>query len=319
MHSVRKTILFAVSAVALAACATTDPEITSQLEQQGDQIDQLSTQVEQLSASLDQLTADAEMAMQQAMAETPAFEVALAQFVMESAGFHEIADNLSDSGEIDPETISTVTRVARVTSQTAWPAELAGSAEHFQGMLADFAAAMADDDYDAALPLADMVHDHEHEFSSEISAWLGDAMPMDMDMEADHEHMHEEMSEEEMAAMTPEEIAMMHGVPAAAASVENPITADDASVSTGAELFALNCATCHGDNGEGDGPAAAGLAEPPADLHESHVQLVSDGGLFYIIGHGVADTPMPAWDEHLTADQIWHLVNFLRTFQEPMN
>jgi len=30
--------------------------------------------------------------------------------------------------------------------------------------------------------------------------------------------------------------------------------------------FAENCATCHGDSGHGNGPAAAGLSRKPADL-----------------------------------------------------
>lgn len=34
----------------------------------------------------------------------------------------------------------------------------------------------------------------------------------------------------------------------------------------GGALFAENCAHCHGDGGKGDGPMAAGLSPPPADL-----------------------------------------------------
>lgn len=35
---------------------------------------------------------------------------------------------------------------------------------------------------------------------------------------------------------------------------------------SGALLFAQNCAACHGAGARGDGPAAAGLLESPADL-----------------------------------------------------
>ena len=35
---------------------------------------------------------------------------------------------------------------------------------------------------------------------------------------------------------------------------------------TAAQDYADNCATCHGDGGTGNGPAAAGLARKPADL-----------------------------------------------------
>ena len=37
-------------------------------------------------------------------------------------------------------------------------------------------------------------------------------------------------------------------------------------VSRGAQLFQDNCSGCHGNSGEGDGPAAADLTPKPADL-----------------------------------------------------
>ncbi len=75
-----------------------------------------------------------------------------------------------------------------------------------------------------------------------------------------------------------------------------------------------SCAVCHGETGEGDGPAAGGLESEPSDLHADHVQENSDGALFYIITHGRPDTPMPAWEDVLSEEERWHLVNFLRTF-----
>jgi len=107
-----------------------------------------------------------------------------------------------------------------------------------------------------------------------------------------------------------------HEVPHEAAEVPNPISASDESVASGGELYASHCALCHGETGEGDGPAASGLAVPPADLHEEHVQELTDGALFYIISHSAPESPMPAWEDVLDEDERWHVVNFLRTFSE---
>lgn len=107
-----------------------------------------------------------------------------------------------------------------------------------------------------------------------------------------------------------------HTVPDEASAVPNPISASDESVASGEEVFATNCALCHGETGEGDGPAAAALAVPPADLHEDHVQGLTDGALFYIISHSEPDSPMPAWEDVLSEDERWHVINFLRTFSE---
>jgi len=111
-------------------------------------------------------------------------------------------------------------------------------------------------------------------------------------------------------------MAGMHNVPEEAAAVPNPIAATDESIEAGEQIFATNCAVCHGESGQGDGPGAAGLEKPPANLTEAHVQELSDGALFYIVSHGRPDTPMPAWDNVLNEEQRWQVVNYLRTFKE---
>lgn len=132
----------------------------------------------------------------------------------------------------------------------------------------------------------------------------GDEHPEAEHEEAEHEHG------------PAEHVAGHHDVPEEAATRENPISATQDSVVAGASIYAQNCAVCHGETGEGDGPAAAALEMKPADLHEDHVQALTDGGLFWIISHGKPDTPMPPWDNVLTEDERWHVVNFLRTFGE---
>lgn len=107
-----------------------------------------------------------------------------------------------------------------------------------------------------------------------------------------------------------------HAIPKEAADIPNPIAFSEASVAEGQDIYAANCAVCHGENGRGDGPTAASLAMSPADLHESHVQDLTDGALFYVITNGRSGTPMPAWEEVLDDDERWNVVNFLRTFRE---
>lgn len=125
----------------------------------------------------------------------------------------------------------------------------------------------------------------------------------------EHEHEHEEHAPEE-------HMEGAHDVPEEAAEVPNPIEADEDSVGMGRMLYADNCAVCHGETGEGDGPTAESLDPAPADLHEDHVQDLSDGALFYIISHGRPESAMPAWEGTLSEEERWHVVNFMRTFQE---
>lgn len=88
----------------------------------------------------------------------------------------------------------------------------------------------------------------------------------------------------------------------------NPIVADAESVELGERLYLANCASCHGANGDGDGALAT--MPRPAALAD-RVRSASDGELAYRIAVGVAGTPMPAFAGILTAEERWHLVNYL--------
>ena len=86
---------------------------------------------------------------------------------------------------------------------------------------------------------------------------------------------------------------------------------DPVLVEAGAELFATYCASCHGVDARGDGPAASALRTPPADLTriaansggvfpESSAARLIDGR-FDLPAHGSRE--MPIWGARL-ADQI---------------
>ncbi|HET9912683.1 MAG TPA: c-type cytochrome [Anaerolineales bacterium] len=93
---------------------------------------------------------------------------------------------------------------------------------------------------------------------------------------------------------------------------ENPVAADDASITRGSELFAIHCQMCHGQTAEGNGPVAAFLANKPANLTSPVAQSKSDGSIFLTITNGV-DGKMPPLNENLTVSERWDLVNFIRT------
>lgn len=97
---------------------------------------------------------------------------------------------------------------------------------------------------------------------------------------------------------------------------ENPTPADEASVTRGAELFAINCQLCHGVSGEGNGPIAPFLVNfKPANLTSDVAQSKSDGSIFLTITNGV-DGRMPALNENLTVPERWDVVNFVRTLKK---
>jgi len=89
-----------------------------------------------------------------------------------------------------------------------------------------------------------------------------------------------------------------------------------ASIVGGGHLFAANCVTCHGTNARGDGPLAKSLPVPPADLTAAHFWVPMDGDLYWYISRGIEMSPghfvMPAYGKHLTSDDIWSMIDFLK-------
>ena len=92
----------------------------------------------------------------------------------------------------------------------------------------------------------------------------------------------------------------------------NPIPPTAESVANGEQVYINHCQSCHGASGLGDGPLGVGLQPPPADL-VYHVPLHPDGDLFVTVVEGKEGTAMPAFGDQLSEEQIWHLVNYLRT------
>ena len=94
----------------------------------------------------------------------------------------------------------------------------------------------------------------------------------------------------------------------------NPIPPTSESVAAGLSLYTFHCHQCHGTAGQGDGPASAGLNPPPANL-VVHVPLHPDRALFGFVHDGIQGAAMPALGDTLSDDEIWHIVNYIRTLE----
>lgn len=110
-----------------------------------------------------------------ASGESDPFNVSVAQYFLDSAGFHSIATTLAEKKTIDPTYLSTVNRVKKVLTQTIWPKELNDQAQAFIKSLGEFATALTDNKVDDAIKLADTVHDAQHELSHAIDGSEADA------------------------------------------------------------------------------------------------------------------------------------------------
>lgn len=101
-------------------------------------------------------------------------------------------------------------------------------------------------------------------------------------------------------------------IPTEYAGLTNPIPADKESLERGSELYTVNCASCHGDGGMGDGLAGSALDPAPSPIAHSS-QMMADDYLFWRISEGGVpfSTSMPAWTV-LDEQSRWDLINYMR-------
>jgi mono/diheme cytochrome c family protein len=119
------------------------------------------------------------------------------------------------------------------------------------------------------------------------------------------------------AAASTGEIAMSPtlAVPRSATTTPNPYANDPASAQRGAQIYQQYCVTCHGLNGDGNGPAVAGLrVRPPTFRNPQHFLAAGmDGAHFWVIQHGDGVSGgMPAWQGTLTDQQTWDVLDYVK-------
>jgi len=103
-------------------------------------------------------------------------------------------------------------------------------------------------------------------------------------------------------------------VPANFKTMKNAVAVGDASTKAGLALYTKNCASCHGRAGLGDVVKARSLKTFPGDFSKADFQKQSDGDLFYKTKTGRDE--MPKYEGKLTDDDIWNVVNYMRTLKK---
>jgi mono/diheme cytochrome c family protein len=94
-----------------------------------------------------------------------------------------------------------------------------------------------------------------------------------------------------------------------------------AVLTEGERSYALYCRACHGEKGDGRGPAASGLRPPPRDFTLGSFKfgavpggtLPNDDDLVRIVRFGLHGTSMRAWDG-VPEKNLLQIVQYLKTF-----
>ncbi len=119
-----------------------------------------------------------------------------------------------------------------------------------------------------------------------------------------------------LVSMTPQrqKAAEPWEVPAKDSKMVNPQAADDASIKKGMIAYKKYCASCHGKVGLGDGVKSRGLKTFAGDFSGEGYQGQTDGDHFYKTKAGRGE--MPKYVNKVPDTDIWHMVNYMRTFKK---
>lgn len=114
--------------------------------------------------------------------------------------------------------------------------------------------------------------------------------------------------------------AALLGVLALMVATPAPVGAQAGDANAGKPVYQLKCIGCHGEKGDGKGPAAELLVPAPRDftsgiykIRTTANKVPSDQDLFKVITDGMPGTSMPSWAVLPERDR-WNLVAYIKSF-----
>ena len=96
---------------------------------------------------------------------------------------------------------------------------------------------------------------------------------------------------------------------------QNPEPYDAVVIGRGRAAYQAQCADCHGGTGEGDGPWALRRGGGLPDLAAPHMDVHTDGEIYWWITHGIPSLDMPPLADELDEGGRWAVINYVRSLR----
>lgn len=87
---------------------------------------------------------------------------------------------------------------------------------------------------------------------------------------------------------------------------------DPPDLERGRAIYTQQSRSCHGDQGEGNGPEAEALPVPPPNCRHLRSILQSDEDLLKAIEHGQIFSPMHGWQGRLADEALQDVLAYIR-------
>lgn len=99
------------------------------------------------------------------------------------------------------------------------------------------------------------------------------------------------------------------------------VSVDARLLQRGRQMFNIYCATCHGQDGYGNGPINQRAQDkqepkwvPPSNLHSEDIRQRSEGHLYNTIRNGIRN--MPGYAAQIDTPDRWAIVAYVRALQQ---
>jgi len=120
------------------------------------------------------------------------------------------------------------------------------------------------------------------------------------------------LSAQQPSTPTPQKTPSYAAIPVEAAKAPNPVKSTPESLARAKKWWTLDCAMCHGKDGDGKGETARDMKLTIADFtNPATLKDRTDGEIFYIIKNGHQD--MPPEGDRVKTEEVWDLVNYVRS------
>lgn len=107
------------------------------------------------------------------------------------------------------------------------------------------------------------------------------------------------------------ETTMRQGVRLRARNIEVPPLDDGHKIAQGAACFRDKCVQCHGAPGVAQGDIGKSMQPLPGPLVDARKRW-KPRELYWLTAHGIKMSGMPAWQFHLSEEELWSLVAFMQ-------
>lgn len=102
---------------------------------------------------------------------------------------------------------------------------------------------------------------------------------------------------------------------AANAATPVPAATEKSEIAKAADLYTVNCMTCHKDSGKGGPVTVEGKKLDPDDLTAEKFKKMTDEKLIGYVRDGIVDEGMPSFKDKLSDSEMVAVINHVRTLQ----